>query len=106
MRIVVIGNVNFVTGFQFAGVKDVYEADDSWQARKNLEIIKEMRDVAIVIIQRSYARELKRYIDEWRNKKNIYPIILELPDRKEKGEYEDPMRNVIRRAIGIDIMKR
>ncbi len=106
MKIVAIGNLNFITGFQFAGVKNVYEANDSWQAKKNLEIIKEMQDIAIVIIQRSYARELKNYIDEWRSKKDIYPIILELPDYKEKGKYEDPMRNIIRKAIGIDILKR
>lgn len=106
MRIVAIGDMNFITGFQLAGVKNVYEANDLWQAQKSLEIIKEMQDIAIVIIQRSYAVKLKKYIDEWRTQKNIYPIILELPDYKEKGEYEDPMRNIIRRAIGIDILKR
>ncbi len=106
MRIVVVGSSDFITGFQLAGIKEVYEAEDEWKAKNVLEDIKDMRDVAIVIIQRSYARELKKYIDKWRNEKGIYPVILELPDHREKGEYEDPMRYVIRRAIGIDIMKR
>ena len=106
MRIVAVGNIDFIAGFQLAGIKDVYEAPDTWQARKVLEIVKELEDVAIVIIQRSYARELRKYIEEWRNEKGIYPVILELPDHREKGEYEDPMRDVIRRAIGIDMMKR
>ena len=106
MRIVAVGNVDFVAGFQLAGVKDVYEAADEWQAKKALEMVREMHDVAIVIIQRKYARKLRKYIEEWRNVKGIYPVILELPDHREKGEYEDPMRDVIKRAIGIDMMKR
>ncbi len=106
MRIVAIGDVDFIAGFQLAGVKNVYEASDSWKAKNALEVVREMRDIAIVIIQRRFANELRDYLDEWKMNKGIYPIILELPDHREKGEYEDPMRDVIRRAIGIDMMKR
>ncbi len=106
MRIVAIGDLDFIAGFQLAGVKDVYEASDSWKARNALEMVREMRDVAIVIIQRRFAKDLRDYLNEWKSTKGIYPVILELPDHRERGEYEDPMRDVIRRAIGVDVMKR
>jgi len=106
MRIVAIGDLDFIAGFQLAGVKDVFEAEDAWKAKNAMEMVKEMRDVAIVIIQRRFARENRDFIEEWKAKKGIYPIILELPDHREKGEYDDPMRDVIKRAIGIDMMKR
>jgi V/A-type H+-transporting ATPase subunit F len=106
MRIVAVGDTDFIAGFQLAGVKDVYEASDSWKAKNALEIIRDMHDVAIVIIQRRFAREIRDYINEWKESKWIYPIILELPDHRERGEHEDQMRDVIKRAIGIDMMKR
>ena len=106
MRIIAVGDLDFIAGFQLAGVKDVYEAEDSWKMKNALEIVKDMQDVAIVILQRRYAKDIRGYIDEWKNNKGIYPVILELPDHREKGAYEDPMHDVIRRAIGIDLNKR
>ncbi len=106
MRIVAVGDMDFIAGFQLAGIKDVYEAEDSWNARKVLEIVKDMQDVAIVILQRRYASEIRDFINRWKEEKDIYPIIIELPDYREKGEYEDPIRDMIKRAIGVDMMKR
>ncbi len=106
MRIVAVGDMDFITGFQLAGIKQVYEAEDSWTAKNALEMIKGMNDVAIVIIQRRFARELREFINEWKLEKDIYPVIIDVPDHRREGEYEDPMREVIRRAIGVDILKR
>jgi V/A-type H+-transporting ATPase subunit F len=105
MRIVVVGDRDMVNGFQLAGIKDTYEAEDPWRVKEILNEIKDMPDVAIVIISRRIAYEIRDYINEWKKEKGIYPIILEIPDKKEV-EVEDPMRDLVRRAIGIDILKR
>ncbi|MCD6276335.1 V-type ATP synthase subunit F [Euryarchaeota archaeon ex4484_178] len=105
MRIVVVGSRDVVNGFQLAGIKDVYECEDSWRAKEILEEIRDMKDVAIVLIPTIISKEIRDFINEWKREKGIYPVILEIPDRKEI-EYEDPMRELVRRAIGIDILKR
>ena len=106
MRIAVVGNSDFITGFQLAGIKDVYEAPDEWKAKNILEEIRDMRDVAIVIIPKRFAYKIRGFIDEWKREKGIYPVILELPDVHEEETYEDYMREIVKRALGIDIMKR
>ncbi len=105
MRIIVVGDRDMVNGFQLAGIKDTYEAEDPWRVKEILNDVKDMSDVAVVIISRRIAHEIRDYINEWKKEKSIYPIILEIPDKKEV-EVEDPMRDLVRRAIGIDILKR
>ncbi len=105
MRILVIGDRDMVNGFQLAGVKSSYEVEDAWMAKEILKDVKTMDDVAIVIISRRMANEIRDFINDWKKEKGIYPIILEIPDKKE-GEYEDPIREMVRRAIGVDILKR
>lgn len=106
MRIIVIGDNEFITGFQLAGIKDTYECEDPWEAKKILEEVKDMNDVAIVIIPQSIGRKIREFLNEWKREKGIYPVILELPGRKETEKFEDPMRELVKRAIGIDILKR
>ncbi|AGB05165.1 archaeal/vacuolar-type H+-ATPase subunit F [Aciduliprofundum sp. MAR08-339] len=105
MKILVIGDRDMVNGFQLAGIKDVYEANDPWKIKEILDDVKFMKDVAIVIISRRMAQEIRDFLDEWKREKGIYPIILEIPDKKG-GEFEDPMRSLVKRAIGVDILKR
>ncbi len=105
MRIIVVGDRDMVNGFQLAGIKDTYEAEDPWRVKEILNDVKDMSDVAIVIMSRRIANEIRDYINDWKKEKGIYPIILEIPDKKEV-EVEDPMRDLVRRAIGIDILKR
>ncbi len=106
MKIVAIGDKNFVVGFQLAGIKIVYEVSNLEDAKHSIDEVKKFKDLAIIIIQRDISQKLKDYIAEWKKEKDIYPVILELPGFHEKGVYEDPMREVIKRAIGIDILKR
>jgi len=106
MRIIVIGDNEFITGFRLAGVKDTYECNDAWRAKGILEKIKDMNNVAIVIIPRSISGEIREFLNDWKCEKGIYPVILEIPDGKETREFEDPMRELVKRAIGIDILKR
>jgi V/A-type H+-transporting ATPase subunit F len=106
MKIAVIGDAHFIIGFQLAGVKDAFEVNNKEDFKKVIEKVRNMNDLAIVIIQRDKVYEFRRMIDEWKREKSIYPVILELPGLKEKEVYEDPMREIIKRAIGIDVLKR
>ncbi len=106
MKVAIIGDDDFVIGFQMGGVKLVYSCATPDDALKSIEKIRDMRDIAVLVIQRSYADKVREYINEWKHKKDIYPVILELPGYGDREAKEDPMRNVIKRAIGVDIMKR
>ena len=106
MRIVVVGSSDFIIGFQLAGIKDVYEAQDEWKTKSILEEIKDMKDVAIVIIPKRFSYRIRDFINDWKREKDIYPVILELPDVHEVERYEDYMREIVKRALGIDILKR
>ncbi len=103
MRIVAVGQSETVIGFQLAGIKDVYEVNDEWEAENVLREIKDMPDVAIVILPRGIANKIRKFLNDWKMEKGIYPVILEIPDVQEEEKYEDPMRSLIRRAIGVDI---
>ncbi len=105
MKIVVVGNRDMVNGFQLAGIKASYEVEDAWMAKEILKDLKSAEDIAIIIISRRMANEIRDFLNDWKKEKGIYPIILEIPEKKE-GEYEDPMRELVKRAIGVDILKR
>jgi len=102
----VLGDEEFVLGFKLAGVKVARTCENAEETRRALEEFRGMNDIAVLLIQRKYARMVGEYLHEWKSKKDIYPVIVELPGYGEREEVEDPMREVIRRAIGIDIMKR
>ncbi|MHA1754550.1 MAG: V-type ATP synthase subunit F [Candidatus Odinarchaeia archaeon] len=102
MEIAVIGDEDTVLGLKLAGVNQGYIIEDPLEAEKKISELKYQRKVGLIIITEQLAAKIKQLI------KNIikegFPIIIEIPDKKGPlREEEDPIRELIRKAVGVDI---
>ncbi len=103
MNISVIGDHSTVTGFRLAGVNEGFEAADGKEALPILkEKFKEKEAGLIIITEKIYGEiedEIKRLTE-----KRVTPMIVAIPD--SKGFFEervDPIRELVKKAVGIEI---
>lgn len=101
MEIVVIADEHSATAFRLAGVRRVYEAGTS---EANLQALLVEDAVGMVIVTERVADQNRNTIDDHKASKRITPIVVEIPDVNGPLEREvDPIRELIRRAIGADV---
>ncbi len=104
-RIAVIGNRLLATGMGLSGVKYIYEANTQEETESAIREISLKSDVGIVIINEDLMtmvrdRKLIRLMDV-----SLSPIFVGIPAYNQREVYEDTLRRLIIRAIGIDISK-
>jgi V/A-type H+-transporting ATPase subunit F len=100
-KISVIGDPDTVIGFGLAGIGDVREVKE-----EEIELfLEELSESMIIIITERIAEKIRSRIDEIESKKKgVTPIIIEVPDKSGKIVKEvDPLRELIRRAIGVEM---
>ena len=105
-RIAVIGDRLLATGMGLSGVKYIYEAQTQPEIEDAIRELSTKDDVGIVIINEGLMkmvkdRKLVRLIDN-----SLSPIFVGIPSYNQKEIYEDTLRRLIIRAIGIDISKK
>ncbi len=102
MEIGVVGDFDTVTGFRLAGVKAAYEAEEPGAAVESLKkLIKE--DIKVIIITERLADEIRNEITALTEGK-AFPLIVEIQDKKGPIEGKvDPIRALIKKAVGVDI---
>ncbi|NHI83505.1 MAG: V-type ATP synthase subunit F [Candidatus Thorarchaeota archaeon] len=101
-KIVVIGDNDTVTGFQMAGAKDAYICKSPDETREML--VRHFRDptTGLIIITEFLAKPVEDTIIEL--SAAPVPVILLIPDRTgSRGTYETVLKELIRRAVGIEI---
>ncbi|MDY6764566.1 MAG: V-type ATP synthase subunit F [Halobacteria archaeon] len=102
MRIAVIGNPNFTTGFRLAGVDEYREVrDENKEAELDdaVEDIMSKEDVGIVVMHQDDLDYLSRQVRE--NAENsIDPTLVTLGGEEGRSG----LRQKIKQAIGIDLM--
>lgn len=103
MKVSVIADRETVNGFALTGIKDLYAVDNREEAKNALADVMQDPDMGVVIITERYALYLHDDIRRWREEKPLYPLIVEVQDKKGKIEREDPIRMLIKRAVGLDI---
>jgi V/A-type H+-transporting ATPase subunit F len=103
LKVSVIADRDIVAGFALTGIKDLYAVDNREEAKNALEEVMKNPDMGIVIITERYALYLQEDIRRWREEKPLYPLIVEIQDKKGKVERDDPIRQLIKRAVGLDI---
>ena len=103
MEVVVIGEKNTITGFSLAGVKRTYLPDEG---KENLKSILSEEGLGVLILTERFAEANRKDIDDHQSSKRVTPIIVEVPDVSGPIEREvDPIRELIRMAIGADVSK-
>lgn len=101
-KIAVIGDRDTVTGFRLVGVSECAVPKTPTETRDLL--YQYFRDPAmgLIIITEPLATEVEDTIVEL--SQSPVPVILLVPDRDgSTGAYETVLRELIRRAVGIDI---
>ena len=103
MEVVVIGEQNTITGFSLAGVKRTYLPDEGIE---NLKDILSEDGLGVLILTERFAEDNRKAIEDHQASKRVTPIIVEVPDVAGPIEREaDPIRELIRMAIGTDVSK-
>lgn len=103
MKIAVIADKDTSLGFALTGIKNIYAVDNREEAKSALTEVMQGSDIGIVIITERYAHSLREEIQRFREEKPLYPLIVEVSDKKGKMRREDPIRLLIKRAVGLDI---
>ncbi|AEG18980.1 V-type ATP synthase subunit F [Methanobacterium paludis] len=103
-QVAVMADSDTVTGFKLGGVKEGYPIKDMEEAEKTLkELVK--KDFSIIIITEKIADGIRETIDKF-TKASTLPMIIEIPDKTGSIKREsDPMRELIKRVIGVEMVK-
>jgi len=102
--IAIVGDSDTVIGFRLGGIKETNTVKDSEEAKK---VIKDLTDqgFSIIITTEKIGDEIRDFIDKT-TKTRTLPIIVEIPDKTGPIErVADPLRELVRRAIGIETVK-
>lgn len=103
-KIGVVGSEDMVLGFSLAGVDDAFSPKDDYEAIKIIDRMIESPEYGIILLSEDIAEEIRKDLSRIRKEKELYPVIIEIPDKGGPLEdKEDPLRKKIRRAVGIDI---
>jgi V/A-type H+-transporting ATPase subunit F len=101
-KITVIGDRDTVTGLHMVGVHDCYIPNTPDEAREQL--MKFFRDssTGLILITEPIAKDIEDTILEL--SESPVPVIMLIPDRDgSTGAYEVVLKELIRRAVGIEI---
>ncbi len=102
MKIVVMGDPDTALGFKLAGAHEVYAFDDTplevQRANNKLKELVEREDVGIVLITETLAQRVELPEVE-------FPIILQIPDKSGSKFGEEVLREIVRRAIGVELKR-
>lgn len=101
MKLAVVGDQDFVTGFMLAGIVDLYEVKDEDQLVKSIRELLNRKDTGVVVVQQELMKKLpvtlKREVYE-----SVEPTFIAVGGSEEVvGE----IREKIRKAIGVDLWK-
>jgi V/A-type H+-transporting ATPase subunit F len=100
-KLLVIGDEPLAIGFRLAGVENVIQASKDDFQRK-LEAALENKEFGVIVVN-----ELMFNTIDWKLRKRIetnpYPIIIKIPDISGSSEEGESIRELVKRALGIDI---
>jgi len=99
--IAVIGDKDTVVGFALSGVKNGRVAENKKEAEDALKEFMETPNMHVIIITEKAADLIRKEVGTWKKQKKIYPVIVEVPDKKGGMKRDDPIEKLISRAIGV-----
>ena len=103
-KIAVMADPDTVTGFMLGGIKEGYPVKDINEAEKKIEELVNA-DFSIIITTEKIGDEIRTTIDKLTGEKAL-PMIIEIPDKSGSIERAaDPMRELIKRVIGVEMVK-
>ncbi len=103
-KIAVMADEDTVTGFMLGGIKQGYTVENKEEAEQKLgELIAE--DFSIIITTEKIGTEIRSTINKVTGERAL-PMIIEVPDKEGSMDREsDPLRELIKRVIGVEMVK-
>ncbi len=103
-KIAVMAEEDTVTGFMLGGIKEGYPVKNMEEAGKTLEDLVK-KNFSIIITTEKIGVEFKDKIEKLTSERAL-PMIIEIPDKTGSIKREsDPMRELIKRVIGVEMVK-
>jgi V/A-type H+-transporting ATPase subunit F len=108
-NIAVVGDEDTAIGFGLAGIKHKIVVEKGTEKTEIITLIKGLiktPGIGFIIITQQIAETIRPELERLKIEKTLYPIFIELPDKT--GELEgrvDPIRLLIKRAIGMEVVK-
>jgi V/A-type H+-transporting ATPase subunit F len=99
-EIAVMGGPDFVLGFNLAGVRRTYPTDSASFAKSLDGLLHKPDNVGILIVQDSDLSHLPPLLRK-KASESLEPVIVAMGE----GAGQDDLREKVKRAIGIDIVK-
>ena len=92
-------------GLRLGGLKECHVIDNPEECGDLLVELTQDTDTGILLVDDEIARIHHKLIDQIRANKKTFPIIVEIQTKAktEAGEGIDPLKDLIKRAIGVDI---
>ncbi|MDE1860645.1 MAG: hypothetical protein KGH72_02900 [Candidatus Micrarchaeota archaeon] len=105
LKIAYVGNNLLNLGFKIAGVTESHTVTEVSQTESIMKELMSRADVGVIIMTSAARRMVKdrRLSDSIST--SLMPLIVEVPELNEPLAEEETLRNLILRAIGIDITK-
>ncbi len=101
-KIAVIGDIDTVTGFRLVGVSECATPKSPNETRELLLSFFQDPNMGLIIITEPLAKEVEDTVVEL--SQSPVPVILLISDRTgSTGTYEAILKELIRRAVGIEI---
>lgn len=94
--VVVLGNNEFVVGFQLAGIREAIEV--SSEPLKDIEELRKRQDIGVVVIDEKIMESLEHHQRE-RIEDSVNPVFIPLSTKAE----QDSLRRLIKKSIGVDL---
>jgi len=103
-KIAVMADDDTVTGFMLGGIKEGYPVKNMEEAEKKLEELVK-KDFSVIITTEKIGLEFREKIEKLTSERAL-PMIIEIPDKTGSIKREsDPMRELIKRVIGVEMVK-
>lgn len=103
-NIAVMADADTVTGFMLGGIKEGYPVENMDEAGKTLEDLVK-KDFSVIITTEKIGEQFRETINRLTSERAL-PMIIEIPDKTGSIEREsDPMRELIKRVIGVEMVK-
>jgi V/A-type H+-transporting ATPase subunit F len=102
-KIAVMADPDTVTGFMLGGIKDGFPVENMEEAGEKLE---ELRNEYSVIITTEKIGDYYRATIDKMSSEGTLPMIIEIPDKTGSIDREsDPIRELIKRVIGVEMVE-
>jgi V/A-type H+-transporting ATPase subunit F len=103
MKIAAIADPDTIIGLRLAGVRDSYPVENAEQAEQALRKISQDQSIGLVIFAEKIADKIRRSITDFTSQRTV-PVIVEVPDKRgAEPDRRDPLMDMIRRAVGIEL---